>query len=488
MPTFQDFFRHDILLDSSPSVATKYTIPCLLVDHADVPVDKRLREMTPATWATRCTSSTEQYNWFDHFYNQPYPLNPANSRDNIAGYVGRWVSAATAAYRVFPNAEDDATVWAALTSTGQFNIDDGTNDEDVTPDFTGDTDMDDVAASITTALAGGTNFTGYVCSVDAYNRLIITGSATGASAPSFTIGSPAAGTDLSGAAYLGTATSFLQAGLDAETLGAAVTAIRAKSTVPTVFFERGATDVQALAWVTAMDAIDGVFAVAVSSDTEHEDSEATTTLAYQADALELGKCHIIYSRQNDYPDAIYYGEILPRPAGSCDYALTPCSIASGYTASPSGMELDGVTPDEVSDAAVEALDAVNCDFVTTPFTNTTHLARGLCPNGDEVRIVLGQMFIEYNSSLEGYQFMVANEVNTFSDIFLMEIKGIAEKWLDLAVARKMIEPGYQLNMPAASDFTAAQKASHYMSLPNVASAGIQFAVNQVFMSSIWSAQ
>lgn len=487
MPTFQDFFRHDILLDSTPFTAEKYTKPCVLVDHADIPVDKRFRQVTPATWATRLTADSEQYNWFEKFYNQSYPTNPANSRKNVVGYVGRWLSDAIAAYRVFPNAEDDATVWAAVLAAGAFNIDDGTNAEDISPDLTGVTDMEDVATSITAALAGGTNFTGYVCSVDAYDRLIITGSTAGASAPSFTIGSPASGTDLSGALYLGNATSFLQAGLDAETLGAAVTAIRAMSTDPTVFFERGATDVQALAFLTAMDSIDGVFSCVVTEDTEHEDSEATTTLAYQAESFEFSKCHIIYSRQGDYPDAVFYGEILPRDEGTCDYALTPCTTNPTYRAQASGMEADGVTSAEVSAAAVEALDNAKCDFVTTPDGSHTHLARGLCPNGDEVRIVLGQMYIEYNSSKEGYLYMLAQEVVTFSDIDIMAIKGIGEKWLDLAVTRRMINAGYSLNMPSAADFSAEERASHYMSLPGVASAGLQFAVNQVFMSSVWSA-
>lgn len=478
----QDFFRLSINLESTPTTASKYTVPLLLIDHADIPVDVRVRQVTPATLTTRLTAASTQLSWFNQFYAQNFPTNPANVRKNVAGYVGRWVSAATAAYRVFPNAEDTASVWAALTSTGSFNIDDGTNDEDINPDFTGDTDMDDVAASITTALAGGTNFTGYVCSVDNLDRLIITGSTTGASAPSFTISAPAAGTDLSATAYLGNSTSFLQAGLAAETLTAAAQAVFAINNAPTVCFERGATDVQKLAWVTAMDAIDGKFTVVTTTDTDHEDSEATTTLGYQMEALELDKAFVIYSRQTDYNDAAAFGENLPQKEGSVDYALNP--LVGVYQ---SGMALDGVTPAEVSDAAVEALDAAKTDFITKPY-NVYHLARGLCPSGDEVRVVLCKQWAEYNVSLEGYLFMIENKVNTFSDTFLMSLKGIFEKYLDECVARRCLEPGYTINMPAAADFTAAQKASHQMDLTDIASAGIQFAVNYVFASMTWSAQ
>jgi hypothetical protein len=487
MPTVQDFFRLKIYVDSNPKTADHYALPLLLVDHSDVPIYQRVREVSPATFATRLTADSEAYNWFSRFYEQNYPTDPANASDNIVGYVGRWASSSTAPVRIFPNAESDSSVYAALTNTAGFNIDDGSNDEDVVPDFTGDTDMDDVAASITTALAAGTNFTNHVCSVDVLGNLILTGGTPGASANEFVISAPASGTDLSGVLYLGAATSWSHAGLDAETLAAAAAAVFNKNNNGVVVFERGANDTQKLAFLTAMDAAyDDKFCVVVTDDEDQEDSEAfSSSLGYQAKALEFDKCHIIYSRQDDYPDAAGYGECLPQDEGSVDLALTPFKNISS-----SALAADGVTAIEVEEStagAIEALDSIKTDFVTKPL-NEVHFARGLCPNGDEVRIQLCRMWAEHNASLEGYQLLLSNKVSTFSDGFLMQIKTIVQRYMDACVDRKAIEQGYELNIPSAAEFTAVQKASHAMSIQDIVLAGIQFAVNSVFLSSTWSAR
>jgi hypothetical protein len=485
MPTFQDFARFQINLESTPVTAEKVTIPMLMVDHDDVPVHTRIRAVTPATKSTVLTAATEQYNWFTRFWGQRFPTNAENSRKNVKGYIGRWVSANSKPYRIFPNAEDDYTVYVALAATAKFKITDTSATpltEDIAVDFSGDTDMDDVAASITAGFGASTYFPAYTCSVNALNELCIFGSATGSSAPSFTLAAPGTGVDLT--TTLSNSTSYFQAGLDAETLGASTVAAFDADNTPSVVFERGANDTQKLAWLTAMDAVYCKFAVATSSNTDHESSVATDTIGYLANADEYGNCHVIYSRQDDYIDAAAYGENLPQDEGTVDYAINP--LEDVY---PSGMEADGVTPAEVSDAAVEALDAVNCDFVTKPDVNLSHtfLARGLCPNGDEVRIVLAKDWCEYNVSREVYLYMVSRKVVTFSDLDIAAFVGIAQRYLDILVERRCINAGYQLNIPSAADFTAAQRASHYMSISEVAAATIQFAVNQAFMSATFLA-
>ena len=53
--------------------------------------------------------------------------------------------------------EDDYTVYAALTNTAKSKVTIGVVSFEFNPDFTGDTDMDDVAASIQTALRAETD-------------------------------------------------------------------------------------------------------------------------------------------------------------------------------------------------------------------------------------------------------------------------------------------------------------------------------------------
>ena len=479
MAKVTDFFRFSINLQSSPQTAEKFSIPMIMVDTDDVPVDTRYRQVTPSTYATRLTADSEAYNWYEQFYAAPQAVDPPGN--TLGGYVGRWVSAAIAAYRIFQDAEDDYSVWVAAAALGAFNIDDGTNDEDISPDFTGDTDMDDVAASITAAFVASTNFTGYTCTVDALDRLNINGSATGASAPSFTIDSPAAGTDLSGATYLANSTSFLQAGLDAESIGAAANAVFALDDTPSILFERGGNATQKLAFLSAMDLLEK-FTVITDDDTDAEDSETTTTIGYQAKALELDQCHIIYTRHDDYGDAAAYGEVLPQDEGSVDLALTPFNGIS-----VSGLAADGVTAQQIDEAGEEALEGFGYDWFVKPLTYT-HLSKGLTPNGDEARIVLCKLWAQYNVSREGYLYLIANKVTTFSDLDVQAIKGIIEKYMDECVVRRCIDAGYVLTMPSAADFTAAQKASHTMSLTDLADCAIQFAVNNVFASLTWSAQ
>jgi hypothetical protein len=608
MPTFQDFARFQINLESTPAIAVKSTIPMLMVDHDDVPIHTRIRAVTPATKLTVLTTATEQYNWFTRFWGQRFPTNAENSRKNVKGYIGRWVSADSKPYRIFPNAEDDYTVYLALLATSKFKITDTTTPtpvtEDIAVDFTADADMDDVAASITAGFGNSTYFPAYTCSINVLGELCIFGGATGSAALSFTLSAPDSGIDLT--TTLSNSTSYFQAGLDAETLGASTIAAFDADNTPSVVFQRGADDTGKLAWLTAMDAVYWKFAVVTSSSTDHENSVKTDTLGYLSNDAENGNCHVIYSRQSDskpyrvfpnaeddytvytaltntskfkitdtttptpvtediavdftadadmndvaagitagfgnstyfsaytcsvnvlgelcifggatgddpsftlsapdsgvdltttlsnstsyfqkelddYIDAAAYGENLPQDEGTVDYAINP--LEDVY---PSGMEADGVTPAEVSDAAVEALDAVNCDFVTKPDVNLSHtfLARGLCPNGDEVRIVLAKNWCEYNVSREVYLYMVSRKVVTFSDLDIAAFVGIAQRYLDVLVERRCINAGYQLNIPSASDFTAAQRASHYMSISEVAAATIQFAVNQVFMSATFSA-
>jgi len=96
------------------------------------------------------------------------------------------------------SAEATAATWAAITSTGKFKITiDGTEYDDVTPDFTGDVTMDDVAESIQTAIQTATSGSETVTwSTDHF--IISSVDATVTSAITVTA-TPSTGTDISGA-------------------------------------------------------------------------------------------------------------------------------------------------------------------------------------------------------------------------------------------------------------------------------------------------
>lgn len=95
------------------------------------------------------------------------------------------------------SAESTAATWAALTNTGKFNMTiDGVAYTDINPDFTGDADMDDVAASIQAAIRAKTG--GSETCVWSTNRFIISSADTTASSAITVASTPSTGTDISG--------------------------------------------------------------------------------------------------------------------------------------------------------------------------------------------------------------------------------------------------------------------------------------------------
>lgn len=117
--------------------------------------------------------------------------------------------------------------WAALTNTGKFSVTvDGTTLTDVNPDFTGDTSMANVAASIGVALNAGLAGTTCTWSTD---HFVITSPTTGGTSSITYLSAPGSGTDLSSNSWMtglladGAATTA-QTSVPSVTAGAAYTA------------------------------------------------------------------------------------------------------------------------------------------------------------------------------------------------------------------------------------------------------------------------
>jgi len=91
-----------------------------------------------------------------------------------------------------------AATWASLASTGKFKIEiNGTDYDDVNPNFTGDASMADVAASIQTALRTATSSTETVAW--STNHFVFTSASTASTSIVKPCESPSTGTDISGA-------------------------------------------------------------------------------------------------------------------------------------------------------------------------------------------------------------------------------------------------------------------------------------------------
>ena len=462
-------------LSASPQTVTRFTAPCLLVDHADIPLDRRYRTVTKASYATTLTASTDAYNWCAALWGQQN--NPATA------YIGRWASAATAVQVVCPSATSVASVYAALTSTGQFAITEvGESAEEINPDFTGDTTMADVCASIQTAMSGVV--ASYTCALDALDRVVITSDNTGTSAALASIGTPLAGTDLTGALYLGT-DSFSVAGLDIEGFGAAQAAIRAKTATPKIWHTRGGSIAQEVAFSTANNSVDAMFIRPEYNKVAK--GALTTDVSYQVEALSHQQSYSIYTEHSvangaatdHHPDAAITGEVLQELEGSTNLAHVPLSGCS-----ESGLDPDGTTVIALTDDERLALEAKGCDYLIDPAGSVT-CANGLAHGGNEVRIMIGKLWGANRISADAYAYLLAQSVVTFSDIDINAFEMIIRDTCDILVERKVLDSGYELVMPAASSYSTTTKATHIMAMADLSDMTVQVGVNRVTIDFNW---
>ena len=352
-------------LSATPASQATFSVPILMIDHADVPLDKRYRTVTKSSFATALTASSDQLAWCTELWSQNY--NPA------VAYLGRYVGTASASYMVFPNATTVVSAWAGLAATAKIKILEGAANEDISPDFTAVTSMADVAAAIQTALQLGTLTAAYTCSLDTFDRPIIVSDITGAAADSVSAATPASGVDLTLPAWLGT--EFSVDGIDAETPGAALAIILEKDNTPFIINEQGLSLAEQVAFSTSVNAMDKILLLR-TTDTDCKDSSSTTDMAYLIDALSHQKTHISYTEHTaQYPDAAICGEIFPRKEATTNLALTPL-----LGLSESGLDADGTTVIPLTSDERTALDNKGADYLVNP-AGSVHLVNGLAPGG-----------------------------------------------------------------------------------------------------------
>jgi hypothetical protein len=469
-----DFSSVNIALTATPPSVANFSVPMLLVDDANVPIDKRRRIVTRSNYQTTLTSSTDAYDWCSAVWGAE-SNNPANA------YIGRWAKTATYAYLYFPSATTTIATWTTVAAAGKFEIDDQTNTEDISPDFTADTSMADVAASITAAFVASINFTGYTAAIDVLGRLMFLTDNQGESAPAVAIGTPASGTDLSSSTYLGD--EVYVDGVDAEDPEDALAAILALDNTPFCISLRSTpTIAQQVSLSTAVNALSKMCILTYSAVDAKNDAISTDT-GYLIEQLGHQKTFLPYTEwgATQYPDGSLSGTILPLTEATTSFALT--SLGS---VSISGKDIDGTTAIHLTDDDEVALKAKGYDWLVEPST-ITHFTHGLAAGGQEIRVMIGKMYTEAKISEEIYAYMVTNNVVTFSDQDIQAIKGIIKYWLDVMVTRRVLDPDYTIEMPAASDFTAATKATHIMALDDVTENSVQIAVNEITVSLAWVA-
>jgi hypothetical protein len=457
-------------LSVTPAATAGFSVPLLLVDTTDVPIDRRYIITSRSSFATDLTADSDAEEWATILWGQNY--NPSQA------YIGRWISTASNPYFVCGDFETDPTVWAAI-SDGDLTVT-TTAGADILAalDFTAPvTTMAAVALVFDTALVAG-GVSGARCSLDALDRIVFTDPAvTGAGADTVLLTQSGAGTDMTLPAWLDVAGGFQVGGVDAEGLDDALAAIMALDDTAFVIHQRGGSIAQQVDLATAVITYRKVCEL-TNNDSDAKDSTKSTDVGYLLEALANKNTHITYTEHTTQsPDAALNGEIYARgEEGAHSLALN--ALTSVFE---SGLDSDGTTVIPLTDGERSALEAKGYDYLVKP-SSSVHCVTGLTTGAVEMRHRVGFYWAEARTSEDIYAYLLANNVTTFSDPDIAAIGGILNRYLEILVQRKTIEAGYTINLPSAASFSAAVKATHVLTLSDVAQLVGEIAVNSVVMT------
>lgn len=465
-----DLVNVSIDLSSVPAQSAGFSVPLLLVDAPEVPIDKRYRIVTRSDYATVLDTTTTAAAWAAVLWGQN--RNPAEA------YIGRWASAATPSQFVMPDVAAFSTTWSSVTA-GDFGLSIGGVPTALvtTGTMAGATSLADVATIIETAIqAEGGDWAACTVEIDALGRMVLSNSDTGAAADALSITAPTggAGTDISGASYLGVSTGFAVAGLDAEDPDDAMAEILALDDTPFVIHEIGASIAQQQSLAIACAAYKKFYLINVR-DADAKDSGATTDIAYLLSNAVNNNAHGSYTEHTgDYPSAAINGEIFTLPEGSGQVSNHPI-----FQCNQSGLGGGGaIIPLTATERA--ALEDKGCDFLVKP-ANSVHSRHGLTFGGVEVRHRVGYYWAEKRIAEAIYAYFLTNNVVVYSDTHIQAIGGLISYYLNILVERQCIDT-YTLNLPSAADITLIEKATHTLTMEEVASIISAYAINDAVIT------
>lgn len=199
----------------------------------------------------------------------------------------------------------------------------------------------------------------------------------------------------------------------------------------------------------------------VDSNSDAVDPADATDLQSELKLLGYDNSLVLYTEHDDdYPDAAADGAFLPQTPGTKSYGHTPLSGCL-----PSGSLNDDY---DLSTSDIAALEEKGANYVARA-GDFTFVHRGKTAGAKEKRLVLGKHWLEAGIQADVFALDMNEDLLAFDAFTLGAIDGILKKWLDEALARRIIN-SYELNMPAVEDFTALEKASGDMVLNEVFSA------------------
>ncbi|KVP89986.1 hypothetical protein WJ97_23665 [Burkholderia ubonensis] len=284
--------------------------------------------------------------------------------------IGRWAKTATAGSLrggVLSAAQQDITVWKAIT-TGAFNITiDGTAKSVTALDFSAQTNLNGVATVINAKLTGATiAWTG--------SQFVVTSNTTGTNSKVGYATAPGSGADIS--AMLGLTSNL--AGVPADGIGpeqpvdaAALFLDRfANQFLGLDFADASITDAQHIAVATLIEADQRHIYGITTQNPQVLDSTVSTDIASQLKALKLKYTILQYSSSTPYAISSLLGRLL-----TVNFNGNNTTITLMFKQEPS------VAAEQLTSTQANTLQAKNCNVFVNYSNDTSIIQYGVTPSG-----------------------------------------------------------------------------------------------------------
>jgi hypothetical protein len=477
MASIVDHIDFQTILQTAVAPRKTFGVQILLVDDDQIPIDQRIRFVSPTSWSDELDSGTVPYAYSNVFFGQ------AVKPDLLM--LGRWLSAASNPLWIAgPAWEMDPTVWAAVTDA-EFAVTDGTNTDDIGPvTLAGSTTVAQALGLLNAALAAvavptvvGLNT--FEFQIDATGRLILRSSQTGAAAPTIEVVDHTAPTGTQIADLLMDASNGSQvAGFDAELPEEALQDISARFDDSYYNIHiRGATDEQEEALAVYVEGQEKLMDV-VTSDPNAISPASVDDLPYNMQQLNITRTLCIYTEHTDeYPDAAAAGRFLPMKEGTFQFEWQNLALISD----------SGLTA-PLSDGARKALKDKNCSHIER-IGPVTMLYNGVTSAGIEKRLMLGRDWFVARNREDIFTYQVNKPLVAFDNQSLTDIEGIIRKNGNEAIARRIIvdtpERPFTVTLPDADDIDAAQRATHELVVFDAFTGYLNLAIHDYKIVGTW---
>ena len=144
--------------------------------------------------------------------------------------------------------------------------------------------------------------------------------------------------------------------------------------------------------------------------------------------------------------AAWFGRMLPTLAGKAAWV---------------NKVLKGQTPSGLSDTAVGALDGKNCNYYIS-VSNQPLTRKGVTCSGIAIEDMVGIAWLQSIIQQDTLSMMATTDKISFTDDGIASVCASIDGDLKLGVTQQVINAGYSLPVPAASDYTSAQRQSHFL--------------------------